>query len=287
MDSCFIVSDNHGNIVRYNKLFNEIQKDKPEIVFLGGDLLPSGLVTNKAIDIKHKDFINDFLVNKCISLKKELKDKYPHIFLILGNDDPKSEEISIIEAGIKGLWHYIHNRKIQYKDYTIYGYSYVPPTPFLLKDWERFDVSRFVDVGCVSPMEGYRTFPISDYEKEYMTIQKDLVNLVKENDLSHSVFLFHSPPYQTNLDRADLDGQIFNYAPVDVHVGSIAIKRFIKKKQPFITLHGHIHESSRITGCWKQKIGKTNAFSAAYEMPDLSIIKFDLQDPSNAIRILL
>lgn len=287
MDRCFFVSDIHGSIVRYNKLFEEIQKDKPDIVFLGGDLLPSGLIVNKSIDIEHRDFINDFLINKCVSLKKELKDKYPHIFLILGNDDPRSEEISIIEADMKGFWHYIHNKKFEYNDYTIYGYSYVPPTPFLLKDWERFDVSRFVDVGCVSPMEGYRTFPISDYEKEYSTIKKDLAGLITEKDLSHSIILFHSPPYQTNLDRAALDGQTFDYAPIDVHVGSIAIKRFIQRQQPFITLHGHIHESSRITGYWQQKIGKTNVFSAAYEMPELSIIKFDLQNPSKAIRVLL
>jgi len=31
----------------------------------------------------------------------------------------------------------------------------VPPTPFLLKDWEKYDVSAYVDPGCVSPEEGY------------------------------------------------------------------------------------------------------------------------------------
>ena len=58
--------------------------------------------------------------------------------------------------------------------FQVYGYSFVPPTPFQLKDWERYDVSRFVDPGCVSPEEGMRTIPVSDQEQRFTTIQKDL-----------------------------------------------------------------------------------------------------------------
>lgn len=286
MDLCYFVSDLHGHLDRYEKLFQEIRKEKPDIVFLGGDLLPSGLILNKSIDIKHKDFINDYLVRKFLQLKEALKDEYPELFLILGNDDPRFEEISMMEAGNHGIWTYIHNRRIKYKNFDIYGYAFVPPTPFLLKDWEKFDVSRFVDVGCVSPVEGYRTFPVSDYEKEYSTIQKDLEQLAGDDDLSSSIFLFHSPPYRTNLDRAALDGKMIDYAPLDVHVGSIAMQRFIEKKQPYLTLHGHIHESSTITGFWKDMIGKTYCFSAAYEKPELVIVKFDLGNLSKAERII-
>ena len=93
--------------------------------------------------------------------------------------------------------------------------------------------------------------------------------------------------YQTNLDRAALDGKMVDHAPLDVHVGSIAMKRFIEKMQPKITLHGHIHESSCITGQWQDRIGSTYLFSAAYEGPELSIIKFDLETPGQAERLLL
>ena len=286
MDLCFFVSDLHGHLDRYKKLFQEIRKEKPDIVLLGGDLLPSGLILNRSIDIKHKDFINDFLVRNFLKLKEDLKDEYPEVYLILGNDDPRIEEVSIMEAGNQGIWTYIHNRKIKYKNYDIYGYAFVPPTPFLLKDWEKFDVSRFIDVGCVSPLEGYRTFPVSDYEKEYSTIKKDLEQLIGNDNLNNSIFLFHSPPYQTKLDRAALDGKMIDHVPLDVHVGSIAIKRFIEEKQPYLTLHGHIHESSTITGFWNDVIGKTQCFSAAYDKPELAIVKFDLGKPSKAERIL-
>lgn len=42
------------------------------------------------------------------------------------------------------------------------------------------------------------------------------------------------------------------YAPMDVHVGSIALRRFIEARQPLLTLHGHVHESARLTGSWHQ-----------------------------------
>jgi len=80
---------------------------------------------------------------------------------------------------------------------------------------------------------------------------------------------------------------MIDHAPMDVHVGSIAIQRFIKRKQPLITLHGHIHESSRITGSWMDREGGTFMFSAAHDGPELALIRFDPDDPESATRELL
>ena len=286
MRLCFFVSDIHGKIDKYEKLFKEIKTEKPEIVFFGGDLLPSGLAFNKTADKNFTDFINDYILKNFLEIKELLESDYPEIFLILGNDDPKIEESLLLKAEKSGAFKYMHNKKVKYKKYKIYGYANIPPTPFLLKDWERYDVSRYVDPGCVPPTEGYRTIKTNE-DIEYATIQKDIEKLTDNDDLSHSVFLFHSPPYKTNLDRAALDGQIVDFVPLDVHVGSIAIKRFIEEKQPTVTLHGHVHESSQITGKWQQKIGKTFAFSAAYNGEELAIIKFDLNNPSVANRVLI
>jgi Icc-related predicted phosphoesterase len=74
---------------------------------------------------------------------------------------------------------------------------------------------------------------------------------------------------------------------MDVHVGSIAIQRFIKTHQPLLTLHGHIHESVRITGLWKEKIGRTFSFTAAYDGPELAVVRFDTNHLENAVRELL
>ena len=284
MRTNFFVTDLHGKVDRYEKLFTQIIEKEPETVFIGGDNLPKASITYNGKIISR--FITDYLAPRLHKIRRKLQDNYPEIFIIFGNDDPKMnlEDLLVLDDD---LIHYIHEKKFSYKDYTILGYANVPPTPFLLKDWEKFDVSHYVDVGSVSPLEGFRTVPPKPHEVEYYTIQKDLQRLTEGIDFSKTIFLFHSPPYKTNLDRAALDGKKFNHVPLDVHVGSIAIKKMIESKQPFLTLHGHIHESSRITKEWKQKIGDTWCFNAALEPPELSIIQFDMENPENAKRIIL
>ncbi len=269
----FFVSDLHGNVSKYEKLFLQIEKDKPRAVFFGGDLLPAGLKYRAHSKANPVNFVDGFLAPAFKELKKKLKENYPEVFIILGNDDPRKEEERFLDHEKEGLWHFMHMKKVPLDDFMVYGYGMVPPTPFLLKDWERYDVSRYVDPGCVHPIDGYRTVD-PDGDMEFSTIKEDLQALTGNDDLLKAIFLFHTPPYKTMLDRAGLDGVMVDHVPVDVHVGSIAVKEFIEAREPMLTLHGHIHESSRITGQWKQKIGKTMAYSAAYEGVGLAIVRF-------------
>jgi Icc-related predicted phosphoesterase len=119
------------------------------------------------------------------------------------------------------------------------------------------------------------------------TIRDDLERLAGDADLGRAVFLFHSPPYDTLLDRAALDGRSHDHVPLDVHVGSIAIRRFIEARRPRLTLHGHIHESARLTGGFMERIGATVALSAAHDGPELAVVTFDLEDPGGATRTLV
>lgn len=285
MTTCFFASDLHGKKDRYNKLFNAILIEKPQVVLLGGDLLPSGLHAFLSDDKVIEYFIYDYLIPNFQSLKTKLKSDYPLVGLILGNDDGKLIEKDFSDEN--NLWNYIHNKSITINEYNIYGYSYIPPTPFVLKDWEKYDVSRFVDPGCISPEDGKYSVEVNINNIKYSTIEKDIEMLVKIGFLDKSIFLFHSPPYQTNLDRAALDNKMIDHVPLDVNVGSIAIKRFIESYQPRITLHGHVHESARLTGSWKDKINNTNLFTGAHDGPELSIIRFDLEHPENATRELI
>jgi Icc-related predicted phosphoesterase len=285
--TCFFASDLHGDIGRYEKLFAAIVAEQPAAVFLGGDLLPSGLGLTAALDPAYLDFINGFLAPALDRLKRALATLYPNVFAILGNDDPRIEEAAMLEAGTRGLWRYAHDQRIEWNGYTVFGYSCVPPTPFRLKDWERYDVSRYVDPGCSSPEEGWRTVPVQVSEVRYGTIQQDLDALVGERPLDRAIMLFHAPPYQTALDRAALDGRTIEYVPLDVHVGSIALRRFIEKRQPRITLHGHVHESARLTGTWFVRLGQTCAYSAAHDGAELALVRFDPETPATATRELI
>ena len=286
MAFCFFASDLHGHADRYDKLWESIKEAPPEAVFLGGDLLPSGFGL-ASLDPAHRDFVNDFMAPGFERTRTQLGQRYPKVYLILGNDDSRFEEAAFLDVATTGLWTYAHNRNLVLSNYQVFGYSHTPPSPFQLKDWEKYDVSRYVPPGCVSPEEGRRTVPCAAHEIKYATIQKDLEALAGERVLDNAVFLFHGPPYETKLDRAANDGKMIDYVPFDLHVGSIAIQRFIKARQPLVTLHGHIHESARLTGSWRDQIGKTHLFSAAHDGPELALVRFDLASPDHATRQLL
>ena len=76
---------------------------------------------------------------------------------------------------------------------------------------------------------------------------------------------FHNPPYGSGLDyAAELDKTLMPVIrggrPSIIPVGSKAVRDVIKKYQPVVGLHGHIHESKAA-----QQIGKTMCFNPGSE----------------------
>ena len=282
---CLFISDLHGNESKYDRLFQYIAGSPPNALFLGGDLTRS--IMNISSKKSNNNFFSSYILTELQKLKKSLKELYPQIYIILGNDDSKIFEDEVIDIEKYGLWHYIHEKHVKWMDYDIFGYSYIPPTPFLLKDWERYDVSRFIEPGSIAPEDGIISFGDKDPENKYKTIKLDLENIANGKNLNRSIFLFHSPPYKTLLDRGDLDGRLIDHVAVDVHLGSIAIRDFIRKYQPVLTMHGHVHESTRLTGSWKDIIGRTHCYNGSHDGPELSIIIFNPADPGAATRELI
>lgn len=287
MPGCLFVSDLHGNIGRYDKLLRTIAAEEPQAVFVGGDLMPSPLQPPGPQGLSYEDFIDEYMVKEFSSLRQRMKEAYPRIFVILGNDDGKLPETALVDAASVNIWDYVHMTQVPFDRFRVYGYSYIPPTPFLLKDWERYDVSRYVDPGCISPEDGKHSVPVDMTEERHATIKDDLDRLAGDDDLGNAIFLFHAPPYDSKLDRAALDGKAVDHVPLDPHVGSIAVRRFIEGRQPLLTLHGHVHESPRLTHSWRDRIGKTVSFSAAHDGPELAVIRFNPEGPEGATRELL
>lgn len=284
---CIFVSDLHGKVSKYEILFNYIENEKPKAVFLGGDLLPASVLHSFRAGEGQSDFTVEYLGKRLKMLQSKLGDEYPQIFVIMGNDDPKSEENSFIQLENENLWKYIHGKTLEYMGFTIFGYSYIPPTPFMLKDWEKYDSKvNEIKPGSIEPGKGFKTQYIKNPEEED-TIMNDILRITRDIDPGKIIGLFHSPPYKTSLDRAALDKVKVNQQSVDNHVGSGAIKQYIVKNQPYLTLHGHIHESSRITGKWKDTHGKTISITAAFEGPGVAIIKFDIHNPQKNERVII
>ncbi len=281
MPQCFFVSDLHGRAGRYARLWEAVRTERPAALLMGGDLFPSGLAGDPA------EFLDRQLAPDLARLRDELGSQAPRVLVILGNDDPRILEGALRDRQDQGLLEYVHGGRVELLGHPLFGYAFVPPTPFLLKDWERYDVSRYVDPGCVSPEEGRRSVEIPPGEARYATIAQDLARLAGDSDQSQAVWLFHAPPYDTALDRAALDGKAVEHAPLDLHVGSIAIRRFIAARQPLVTLHGHVHESARLTGAWRARLGRTHCLSAAHDGEELALVRIDLAEPEQASRSLL
>jgi uncharacterized protein len=100
---------------------------------------------------------------------------------------------------------------------------------------------------------------------------------------------FHSPPYGSTLDDApELDASlkpvIRGGRPSIVPVGSHAIRAAIKKYQPVIGLHGHIHESRGV-----QKIGQTLCINPGsdYSSGVLRGVVVDLAEDGTCLDFLL
>lgn len=276
---CLFVTDLHGRENRYEALFRIVREVEPRALFLGGDLFPHGFDPVYS-EFFQKIFLRGFReINERLSLR---------VFAILGNDDTRQPEPFLQEMEVDGLLTYLNgDRLVQWEGWTILGYPFVPPTPFRVKDWERYDVSRFVDPGCLSPEEGVYTFDVDLRAVRLQTIWKDLRRLGGKIDPGKTIGLFHSPPYKTNLDRAALDGKQIDFAPLDVHIGSVAIRRFIEKFQPALTFHGHVHESTRLTGEWRENLGNTTMMNGAHDGLELAVIGFDPDFPERAERFLV
>ncbi|MFZ4547402.1 MAG: metallophosphoesterase family protein [Bacteroidales bacterium] len=286
MNTCLFVSDLHGKMSRYEALFKIIRKEKPDFVFLGGDLLPHRNIQNQSGAKDESNFVNDFLFRKFEKLKETMECAYPDIFLIPGNDDRKIVFDSVADGEKADLWRNIHNQCVVIGKYRFYGYGCVPPTPFMIKDWERFDCSPEINMGCIAPADGiFSAPPLHDPKKD--TIENDIGKLIEDDDLQFGVFLFHSPPFQTVFDQALIRNGRFGDEVSVKNVGSKAILNFIMESQPYITMHGHIHESVGITAQWQQELGRTWACSAAHDGPELSVVKFNLNDPKSATRRLV
>lgn len=112
---------------------------------------------------------------------------------------------------------------------------------------------EMISCGWVNPTP-WNTTREEDDEKLEKRLEKYVSQLKNPES---AIFNFHAPPYQSKIDEAplldkDLNPVIQQGRVVMVPVGSKAVRKIIEKYKPFLSLHGHIHESS---GCIK--IGKT------------------------------
>jgi Icc-related predicted phosphoesterase len=276
--SILYTADLHGNEGQYKKLIDFAIKNSVDSVIIGGDITPKTPILVET----QRDFIRKILPKLILPLKQQLPKA--NLFLMMGNDDCKTN-LPLLEENDPLLYKVIQDRRLKLsEDFDIVGYPYVPITPFRLKDWEKFDLSLInqkikggyelqkkdsIFRGIKTANGIFSKFEFNSKIESKDSIQKDLAKKIFTLHPMKTIYVIHAPPRDTNLDQLS-----------NGHIGSFAVRDFIEQYQPYVTLHGHIHETVDISGKFYDKIGKTLCLSPGNHDKEetLSVILLNLYD---------
>ena len=141
------------------------------------------------------------------------------------------------------------------------------------------DQHEMISCGWVNPSP-WKTTREEEEDKLEERLEKYISQL---KNVENAIFNFHAPPYQTKLDEAplldkDLNPIIQGGRVIMVPVGSKAVRKMIEKYQPFLGLHGHIHEASG-----SMKIGRTYCVNPGSEYAEGILRAFLIEFKGNKI----
>jgi len=195
----------------------------------------------------------------------------------MGNDD-WAANLDCLDAHEGALWRQLHDRVVEIDGQSVAGLSWVPITPFAMKDWERWEDGdeespRRLD-GWVSRGGALKPHQF-DPARRTPSISDALEGLAARTIAAETVFVLHSPPRDT---RCDMIG-------ARAHVGSRAIRRFVESHQPPLVLSGHIHESPRVSASYRDRIGASTIVNPGqFGTPRLCGVWFDPRGLEGSLR---
>ncbi|MBQ9235212.1 MAG: metallophosphoesterase [Alphaproteobacteria bacterium] len=271
-------ADLHGNEIQYSKVFNYLNVNDFDFLILGGDLAPKS--KDKRNPAAQKDFFKNVLF-------KLMQNSGKQTLLILGNDDYRLN-LNFLRDNQHSNNYKIIDVPYTFNGYCIAGYSYVPYTPFVWKDWERRDLKTDNisdlrhDVLTTGMIDFDKPYNILDEFLKY-SIEFDLENLCKGVDNKKLILITHTPPFNTVCDlMKGKDGKLR-------HIGSKAVRKFIEKQQPLLTLHGHIHDSVQNSKYFMQYLNNTISATVGNDhlTDDVYVLQITIEKNVNIERIKL
>lgn len=282
-------SDTHVYPPYLARLLKAAGRIRPEAVIIGGDLIPDWRSTIGASIGPHRAWVRDQMLPLLQAFRKN--ESEVKVLLDLGNDDIAAAQDLLAERDGEDL-QLLHMRLVELSsDLLVVGYMNVNPTPFRIKDREKPDcrdrtgLSAYgvVANGSVTA-SGAETPHVLDHRNGTMEDDLDSLSqaLVDEAWKNHSfIFVSHAPPKDTVLDCTSSN----------VHVGSLAVRRFIEKwaasGRLVAALHGHIHESPWMTGRVWQEIHGVPCFNVGQKTKILRALLFDTERVRESARLVL
>ncbi len=278
MTRLLFATDLHGNTSAYDALLDRAVGEGADAVVLGGDLLPLPSPGENAL-AEQQVYVEERLSPRLRAFHRDHSSI--RVFGLPGNDDWAAAWDPLEKLEPDGAFFPLHLRAHRLDDaHWIAGYSCVPLTPFFMSDWDRFDARDWVPRDeprrvFLSGPDGLRQSTVSEIRSR-PPIEEDLRKLGGLSEPGKTVYVIHTPPWQTKLDL--MHGGF--------SIGSRAVREFIEERQPPLTLHGHIHESPHLSGSISDELGATLSVNPGDSRTKLRTAWIDLEDPAGTLRLV-
>jgi Icc-related predicted phosphoesterase len=203
-------ADQHGNIGQV-VLAAEYARANNAILILGGDLTPHAQHTHMNAIQLQRDYLLKHLPRAIAPLEGK-------VYLLMGNEDCKCNRDVFDDPDVRYFWHDLHGKRWSLgKDLDIVGYSCVPCTPFVIKDWERVDYDQSLTRNSRKSGKVSHNGEWYPAVVPHTTIAEELAADAYIPNGKKTIFVSHCPPHDTLADAAK-DNQ---------HFGSKAIRAYI------------------------------------------------------------
>ncbi len=273
MKICF-TSDFHGRATLYEQLDRLLADSRPDLLVLGGDMFLDG-------DLDDPIGTQVAFIERSFGprLERWRGGGRMRIACILGNHDWLCACSALHQFEQEGLLVQLDpSRPWECGGVSFLGYSFTPPTPYWVKDFERLDLRNdpIPETGGAfwdDTARDVQKASAEDFFAGHPSMGETLEAVAPP--VGRWIWVCHAPPYGTGLDRLP---------HVNGPVGSRAVRAFIERTGPLCSLHGHIHESPRVTHRFTERIGRTLCVNPGQGEERLHAVVFDSDDPAGTIR---
>lgn len=284
----FFATDIHGSEICWRKFLNAAAFYKADLVVLGGDVTGKVMVPiiarNGGWDLTLRgEKIRVETRQELEEVEKRIRDRgsYPTVVTpdeldSLSETDGSVDRRFTVEM-VKSL-----NRWLDMADGKLRGGQ----IPCILNGgnddiWEidsiieqspsvAFAESKVLDLGgwYMASMGWTNPTPWNTFREAPENVLAGKIDAIASQipDMGRAIFNFHAPPYGTGLDEAPaLDANLrpTHGGAVMKPVGSTAVRDAIRRYEPVLSVHGHIHESRGIA-----KMGRTLAMNPGSSYSD-------------------
>ena len=270
-----LASDFHGSRTLYDQLEELLCRERPELVILGGDMLPDGQGHDP--DGPQASWVRETFRSWIGGIRQVVPGLI--VACCMGNQDWLRSEVAVRAEQDAGRLVLLEMRRVwNHQGINFLGCPFSPPSPHFAKDYERLDTGEdeLPDFECAvlaTGDDGIRELTVEAHFRQKPTIEAELAAIATPNQ--PWILVAHAPPFDTKLDRLP---------HLDHPIGSKAVRRFIESRRPFCALHGHVHEAPVVSGAYYDDVGGVLCINPGQGHERLHAVLFDTEQPRATLR---